>query len=204
EEEAVMASKASDDDICVTSVLDKGKGLADNGKGLVDRCKGIMVDEGKAGRKTARSRNIGNVIGENVNLTFSEDDDFDNSESEYSDKSIYYLSEVAGCSKPNRMYDVGESDTVIEYKEYMEKLMHQLRDKGDVLTDPIIILENDQSNKKLVKSKFARCRMRPKKLKDSEKGKQIKHFKYPSVGRNEGSNFPFRCYGKLMLTESSF
>ncbi|GKE22971.1 hypothetical protein Tco_1434483, partial [Tanacetum coccineum] len=63
EEEAAMASKASDDDICVTSVLDKGKG--------------IMVDEGKAGRKTARSRNIGIIIRENVNPTFSEDDDSD-------------------------------------------------------------------------------------------------------------------------------
>ncbi|GKF69162.1 hypothetical protein Tco_0202219, partial [Tanacetum coccineum] len=77
EEEASMASKGCDDDISVTSVVDKGKGLADNGKGLVDRCKGIMVDEVKAGRKTTRSRNIGIVIGENVNLTFSEDDDFD-------------------------------------------------------------------------------------------------------------------------------
>ncbi|GKE53508.1 hypothetical protein Tco_1488664, partial [Tanacetum coccineum] len=77
EEEAAMTSKASDDDICVTSVLDKGKGLADNGKGLVDKGKGIMVDEGKADRKTARSRNIGIVIGENVNPTFSEDDDSD-------------------------------------------------------------------------------------------------------------------------------
>ncbi|GKF01603.1 hypothetical protein Tco_0028526, partial [Tanacetum coccineum] len=116
EEEAVMASKASDNDICVTSVLDKGKGLVDNGKWLVDKCKWIMVDEGKAGRKTARSRNIGIVIGENVNPTFSENDDFDsvidmkqrfkgsaelekmyngntNSESECSDKSINYLFE---------------------------------------------------------------------------------------------------------------
>ncbi|GJS94050.1 hypothetical protein Tco_0801018, partial [Tanacetum coccineum] len=47
EEEATMASKACDDDISVTSVVDKGKGLADKGKG-------IMVDEGKAGRKSAR------------------------------------------------------------------------------------------------------------------------------------------------------
>ncbi|GKE54998.1 pentatricopeptide repeat-containing protein [Tanacetum coccineum] len=46
--------------------------------------------------------------------------------------------------------------------------------------------------------------MRPEKLKDIEKGKQRKHFKYPSGGRNEGSNCSFRCYGKLMLTESSF
>ncbi|GJX08426.1 pentatricopeptide repeat-containing protein [Tanacetum coccineum] len=46
--------------------------------------------------------------------------------------------------------------------------------------------------------------MRPEKLKDIEKGKQRKHFKYPSSGRNKGSNCPFRCYGKMMVTESSF
>ncbi|GJU53462.1 hypothetical protein Tco_1227176 [Tanacetum coccineum] len=210
EEEAAMASKASDDDICVTSVLDKGKGLADNGKGLVDKGKGIMVDEGKAGRKTARSRNIGIIIRENVNPTFSEDDDSDNSESEYSDKSIYYLS---------------EGHTLRSYTPRMKQIRISLRDKGDVLTDPIIILENDQSNKKfpiydehthwkmrkpkvgekyvdtaqlnecltyhslanrfslwfyrsLKEQLIARCRMRPEKLKDNEKGKQRKHFKY--------------------------
>nr|GEV04729.1 pentatricopeptide repeat-containing protein [Tanacetum cinerariifolium] len=60
EEEVVMASKTCDDDISVTSVVDKGKRLADKGKR-------IMVDERKAGRKSARSRNSRNVIGENVN-----------------------------------------------------------------------------------------------------------------------------------------
>ncbi|GKD08412.1 pentatricopeptide repeat-containing protein [Tanacetum coccineum] len=75
-----------------------------------------MLDEGNAGRKSARSRNSGIVIEENVNPTFSEDDDSDSDidmvqrfkgsadleemykgitdyESEYSDKSIHYLSE---------------------------------------------------------------------------------------------------------------
>ncbi|GKG07582.1 hypothetical protein Tco_0330551, partial [Tanacetum coccineum] len=65
EEEAAMSNKASDVDICVTSVLDKGKGLADKGKwladkgkgladkgkGLADKGKGKIVYEGKAGRK---------------------------------------------------------------------------------------------------------------------------------------------------------
>nr|GEV22593.1 putative ribonuclease H-like domain-containing protein [Tanacetum cinerariifolium] len=109
EEEVAMASKTYDDDISMTSVVDKGKGLADKGKV-------IMVDEGKAGRKYARSRNSGIVIEENVNPTFSEDDDLDSdidiehmfkgsveleetyngntdSKSEYSDKSIDYLFE---------------------------------------------------------------------------------------------------------------
>nr|GEV24647.1 pentatricopeptide repeat-containing protein [Tanacetum cinerariifolium] len=123
EEEAAMANKASDVDIFVTSVLDKGKGLArkgeglaDKGKGLADKGKAITVYEGKADRKTARSRNNGIVIGENVNPSVSEDDDSDSdieleqrfkgsveleemykvtsdSKSEYSNKSIDYLSE---------------------------------------------------------------------------------------------------------------
>ncbi|GJR58359.1 hypothetical protein Tco_1500521 [Tanacetum coccineum] len=288
EEEAAMSSKASDVDICVTSVLDKGKGLADKGKGLADKGKGIMVYEGKAGRKTARSRNNGIVIGENVNPSVSEDDDSDSdieweqrvkgnaeleemyvgisdSESEYSDKSVDHLSEgedelislrkrnseakknrnhsnknsntpVAGCSRPNRVYGVGETATVIEHEEYMDILMHQLRGKNDGLLDPFTFLENDQSNdrypihddqthwkirKPKVGEKYvdaaqlkecltyyalangfslwlyrsskemiiARYGKRPEKLKSIQKGKQRKHLKYPSSGRNEGSNF---------------
>ncbi|GJU72314.1 pentatricopeptide repeat-containing protein [Tanacetum coccineum] len=119
EEEAAIASKACDYDISVTSVVDKGKWLADKGKGLVDKGKEKMVDEGNAGRKSTRSRNSGIVIEENVNPTFSEDDDSDSDidmvqrfkgsadleemykgitdyESEYSDKSIHYLSEGEG------------------------------------------------------------------------------------------------------------
>ncbi|GKF50472.1 hypothetical protein Tco_0146939, partial [Tanacetum coccineum] len=146
EKEATMASKACDDDISVTSVVDKGKGLADKGKwiknvnhtfskdddsdsdidieqrfmGSVEleemyKGKGIMVDERNAGRKFARIRNSGIVIEENVNPTVSEDDDSDSdidmeqrfkgsaeleemykgntdSESEYFDKSVDYLS----------------------------------------------------------------------------------------------------------------
>ncbi|GKA79403.1 hypothetical protein Tco_0785999 [Tanacetum coccineum] len=157
---------------------------------------GIMEYERKAGRNTARTRNSGIVIGENANPTFSEDDDTDserdieqrikatvdleevfkgmsNTESEYSDKSIDYLSEgedelislrkrqsegkknpnqsnygsstsVAGCSRPTRMYHMGETPTVIEHEEYMDTLMHQLRGKGDGLSDPFTILDNDQ------------------------------------------------------------
>ncbi|GKE03374.1 hypothetical protein Tco_1395392 [Tanacetum coccineum] len=255
--EAAMASKASDDDICVTSVLDKGKGLADNGKGL-------MVDEGKAGRKTARSRNNGIVIGENVNPSVGEDDDSDSdieweqrvkgnaeleemykgisdSKSEYFDKSVDYLLE-------------GEDELIVrkrnKHEEYIDTLMHQLRGKGDGLTYPFTILENDQSNEKYLihddqthwkmrkpkvgekyvdaaqlkecltyyslangfslwfyrssKDSFiARCGRRPEKLKDIEKGKQKKQIKYPTLGANEVSNCPFRCYGRMMLTESS-
>ncbi|GKE60856.1 hypothetical protein Tco_1511223, partial [Tanacetum coccineum] len=51
---------------------------------------------------------------------------------------------------------------------------------------------------------IARCGRRPEKLKSIQKGKQRKHLKYPSCGRNEGSNCPFRCYARMMTTESSF
>ncbi|GKB82611.1 hypothetical protein Tco_0949506 [Tanacetum coccineum] len=76
--------------------------------------------------------------------------------------------------------------------EYSDKSI----DEGE---DELISLRKS-SNEQVI----TRCGMRPEKLKDKEKGKQRKHFKYPSSGRNEGSNCPFRCYGKLMLTESSF
>ncbi|GKD24287.1 hypothetical protein Tco_1230501, partial [Tanacetum coccineum] len=110
--------------LCV-SVVDKGKGLADKGKGLVDKGKKIMVDERNAGRKSARIRNSGIVIKENVNPTVSKDDDSD------SDKIVQRFKGSAALEEmykgPNRVYDVGESDTMIEHEEYMEKLIHQLR-----------------------------------------------------------------------------
>nr|GEV17216.1 pentatricopeptide repeat-containing protein [Tanacetum cinerariifolium] len=115
EEEATMTSKAKekvyDDDITMTSVVDKGKGLVDKGKRK-------MIDEGNAvkSRKSARSRNSGIVIVEIVNPSFSKDDDSDSdldmekmfqgntdmeemfngntySKSEYSDKCVDYLSQ---------------------------------------------------------------------------------------------------------------
>ncbi|GJY33860.1 pentatricopeptide repeat-containing protein [Tanacetum coccineum] len=244
-------------------LVDKGKGLAEKGKGLVDKGKGIMEYERKAGRNTARTRNSGIVIGENVNPTFSEDDDTDsercygNKERDKSEAKKSYQSTggsstlVAGCSRPTRMYDMGETLTVIEHEEYMDTLMHPLRGKGDDLLDPFTILDNDQIKEKFpthddqthwkmrkpkVGEKYvdaaqlkkcltyyslangfslwfyksskdsliARCGRRPEKLKDIEKGKQKKQIKYPTLGANEGSNCPFKCYGRMMLTESSF
>ncbi|GKD89853.1 hypothetical protein Tco_1365360, partial [Tanacetum coccineum] len=270
-----------DDDICVTGVVDKGKGLsnkgkglAEKGKGLVDKGKGIMEYEGKAGRNTTRTMNSGIVIGENVNPTFSEDDDADSkrnmeqrfkatvdleevfkgmsdTESEYSDKSVDYLFEgedelislrkrqsegknpnqsnrgsstpVAGCSRPTMMYDMSETPTVIEHEEYMDTLMHLLRGKGDGLKPKVgekyvdaaqlkecltyYSLANGYSlwfYRSSNDSLIARCGRRPEKLKVIEKGKQKKQIKYPTLSANEGSKCPFRCYGRMMLTESSF
>ncbi|GJS49092.1 pentatricopeptide repeat-containing protein [Tanacetum coccineum] len=164
-------------------------------------------------------------------------------QSEYSDKSVDYLSE-------------GEDELISlrkrqKHEEYMDTLMHQLRGKGDGLSDPFTILDNDQIKEKFpthddqthwkmrkpkVGEKYAnaaqlkecltyyslangyslwfyrssndsliaRCGRRPEKLKDIEKGKQKKQIKYPTLGANEGSKCPFRCYGRMMLTESSF
>ncbi|GKE75521.1 hypothetical protein Tco_1537562 [Tanacetum coccineum] len=162
EEKADMASKASDDDMSVNSVVEKGKGLADKGKGLAnkgkglaDKGKGIMVDEGNASRKSARSWNSGIVIEENVNPIFykDEDDDSDSdidmeqrskgsadleemykgnidSESEYSDKSVDYLSggedELISLRKRN-----------IEAKKLLIKVIkiqaHKVRDILDLI-----------------------------------------------------------------------
>nr|GEV53090.1 pentatricopeptide repeat-containing protein [Tanacetum cinerariifolium] len=207
EEEADMASKSSDDDIY----------------------------EEKASRNTTRTRNSGIVIGENVNTTFSEDDDTDNK--------IDMEQRFKGSAEFEEMYK--------EHEEYMDTLMHQLRGKGDGLTYPFTILENDQSNEKflihndqthwkirkpkvgekyddaaqlkecltyyslangfslwfyrsLKEMLITRCRKRHEKLKDIEKRKQRKHINYPICGRNKSSNCPFICYGKMMVTESSF
>nr|GEV34689.1 pentatricopeptide repeat-containing protein [Tanacetum cinerariifolium] len=167
-----------------------GKGLAHNGKWLVDKGKGIMADERKAGRKTARSKNISIVIEENVNPIFSEDDD--------SDSVIDMEQMFKGSAELKEMYNgiqilkVGEK--YVDAAQLKECLTYYSIANGISLW----------FYRSLKEQLIARCGMRPKKLKDSEKGEQRKHFKYPSSGRNEGSNRPFKCYSKLMLTESSF
>nr|GEV45384.1 putative ribonuclease H-like domain-containing protein [Tanacetum cinerariifolium] len=88
-EEADMASKASDDDISVTSVVEKDKRLADKGKGLADKGKGIMVDEGNAGRNNidTEQRFKGSADLEEM---YKGNIDF---EREYSNKYVDYLFE---------------------------------------------------------------------------------------------------------------
>ena len=49
----------------------------------------------------------------------------------------------------------------------------------------------------------ARCGLRPEKIKDPKKGKLSKYNRYPS-SRDEGSECPWRCYGKQMVSENSF
>nr|GEW27084.1 putative reverse transcriptase domain-containing protein [Tanacetum cinerariifolium] len=76
--------------------------------------------------------------------------------------------------RPNKVYDVGESDTIIDHKEYMDKLMHQLRDKNDGLTDPFTILENDQSNEKFpIHDEHTHWKVRKPKVAKRSYGKEI-------------------------------
>ncbi|GKC09288.1 hypothetical protein Tco_1000898, partial [Tanacetum coccineum] len=53
---------------------------------------------------------------------------------------------------------------------------------------------------------IAKCSLRPEKLKEQEKGKHRKWKRYPSTSTSEveGSNCPWRCYGKEMTNEKSF
>nr|GEU58618.1 transposon protein, putative, Mutator sub-class [Tanacetum cinerariifolium] len=125
---------------------------------------------------------------------------------------------MAGCSRPNRVYDVGESHTVIKHKEYMDTLMHQLIDKGDCLTDPFIILENNQSNEKFPihdeqthwkmkkpktfkRTSYCKMWVETREHKDISKGKQRKGNEYLSAGRDEHSKCPFRYYGEITTEE---
>nr|GEX41898.1 hypothetical protein [Tanacetum cinerariifolium] len=209
--------KVCDDDITVTRVVDKGKGK--------------MIDKGNVikSRKSARSWISGIVIEKNLNPSFREDDDSDSdldmeqifkgntdleemfngnkdSKNEYSDKSVDYLSkgkdELISLRKRNK------------HEDYIDKLMHQLRDVDEKYVDvdqlkeylTYYALENKVSlwfYRSLKDQVIARCGLRPEKLKDNEKEKQRIWNKYPSAGRDDHSNCPFRCYGKTMITEKS-
>ena len=54
------------------------------------------------------------------------------------------------------------------------------------------------------KKLIAKCGSRPEKIKEPEKGKQRKWKRYPTTSEGEGSNCPWRCYGKEMTKEKSF
>ncbi|GKC11436.1 pentatricopeptide repeat-containing protein [Tanacetum coccineum] len=151
EEEVDMTSKAFDDDISVTSVVDKGKGIVNNGKG---------------------SRNSSIIIKENVNPTYSVDDDFD---SDIDMKQMF---------KCNANLEVGEKYVVAD--QLKECLTYYSLENG-------FSLWFYRSSKDQV---ITRCGFRPEKLKDIQKGKKKKTNKYPSASRDELSNCLFRCYGE--------
>ncbi|GJS78118.1 pentatricopeptide repeat-containing protein [Tanacetum coccineum] len=177
--------------------MDKGKDLVrkivDKGESLLKKTmnKGkskVLVDDIPV-KKHVR-RNNGTVIEENVNLVAmdtdsdieSESDDVDefnytlytDSESDYSDKFVDYLSEGEdelidlrkrkteankapkksnrqtfpvneGTSTSNsrqRVYGVGDSETLMEHEEFMDDLIRKVRDEGDGTTDPFKIVES--------------------------------------------------------------
>ena len=177
-----------------SGTLDKGSGTQNKGHGSVGQCK-VNLDKGKAImvhepkkcqiRKDPRRRNAGIVINENVNLSSYDYSDSDSdidlqqmfevpqeneSDSEYSDKSVDYLSEGEDelislrkrkteaklnptptkpytnteehpCPRPTRVYDVAETDIVRDHQEYIDNLMYQLRQGDNGLTDPFTIVE---------------------------------------------------------------
>nr|GFB30749.1 hypothetical protein [Tanacetum cinerariifolium] len=138
-EEATLTTNGKenvcDDDISVTRVVDKGKWNVDNGKRNVDKGKGKMVDDDNVvnTRKIGRSSNSGKErLRQKKTPTPSRKN---------------RNTQEAGCSRHKRVYDVGESYTMIEHEEYMEKLMYQLRDVTNDLTDPFTILENEKTTK---------------------------------------------------------
>ncbi|GJY64205.1 hypothetical protein Tco_0465665 [Tanacetum coccineum] len=146
----------------------------------VDKGKGIMMEDTTVvpNRKVGR-RNNGMVIEKNVNSSVNEsnsDSDRENmfnpsmevdSESEYSEKSVYFLSKAEEelielrkrnsnakmtptvgkkptkprPSRPERQSDLGENDVLIKHKEFMDNLMCQLIDGDDGMTGPFQIFE---------------------------------------------------------------
>nr|GEW89743.1 pentatricopeptide repeat-containing protein [Tanacetum cinerariifolium] len=55
------------------------------------------------------------------------------------------LPDMVGSSsgiRQMRVYEVGDSETIIEHKEFMDDLIRKVKDGGDVMTDPFKILES--------------------------------------------------------------
>ncbi|GJT03260.1 hypothetical protein Tco_0824429 [Tanacetum coccineum] len=182
-EEEAMASKGCDDDISVTSVVDKGKGLADKGKWLVDKGRMYFSDDDDTDSDIDMEQRFKGSA--ELEEMYKGNTD---SESEYSDKSVDYLSEgedeLLSLRKRNRcMMLVGEK--YVDADQLKECLTYYSFANG-------FFLWFYRSSKEML---IARCGMIPEKLKEIENGKQRKHIKYPSGGRNEGPNCPFRCYG---------
>nr|GEX52660.1 pentatricopeptide repeat-containing protein [Tanacetum cinerariifolium] len=111
-----------------------------------------------------------------------------------------------------RVYEVGDSETIIEHEEFMDDLITKLGAEGGGLIDPFRIVESKVEKFSLwfhtsLKTKvIAKCGLRPKKLKEQEKGKPRKWKRYSSTSTSEvkGSNCLWRCYGKEMTNKKSF
>ncbi|GKD78804.1 multidrug resistance-associated protein 5, partial [Tanacetum coccineum] len=195
-------------------------------KRAIDKGKGIMLQEAKS-RPKRKSRPRGNeiVIEDDANLTFTDHGDGDGS----SENEIHFWSNnnnhtddgcvttciltaivnirisllitlVRGKKRSNRLYEVGDSETIIEHEEFMDDLLRKLRGDGCGIRDPFQIVETK------VGEKFVDLEQqkKPEVLKDPSKGKPRSFNKYPSVDKYNDNTCPWRCYGKLMVTESSF
>ncbi|GJU45628.1 pentatricopeptide repeat-containing protein [Tanacetum coccineum] len=169
------------------NVVNKGKTQVNDDvipvKEAVDNGKSKMIQVYHPVKKPIRKNN-GIQIQENVNPTVMDSDTdsalginfslYSDSDSDYSDKSVDYLSEgedelidlrkrkteakkvpkstnqktlsdMVGSSsgiRRRRVYEVGDSETIIEHEEFMDDLIEKLKDGGDVTTDPFKILES--------------------------------------------------------------
>ncbi|GKC21567.1 pentatricopeptide repeat-containing protein [Tanacetum coccineum] len=173
------------------NVVNKGKTQVNDDaipvKEAVDKGKSMMIQVYHPVKKPVRKNN-GIQIQENVNPTVMDSDTdsksdlvlginfslYSDSDSDYSDKSVDYLSEgedelidlrkrkteakkvpkstnqktlsvMVGSSsgiRRRRVYEVGDSETIIEHEEFMDDLIEKLKDGGDVTTDPFKILES--------------------------------------------------------------
>ncbi|GKC72333.1 hypothetical protein Tco_1118216 [Tanacetum coccineum] len=141
-------SKVNDDSIQVEKVADKGnKRLNDDAipvKEFVDKGKTKMVEDDHPVKKPMR-RNKGIVTEENVNPSIM--DSVKDSETDpdvginftlYSDNDSEYSDNI----RQRRVYEVGDSETIIEHEEFMDDLITKLRDKGDDIIDPFKIVES--------------------------------------------------------------
>nr|GEW10411.1 pentatricopeptide repeat-containing protein [Tanacetum cinerariifolium] len=158
--------------IHVNKTMDKGKSkvLADDipVKKHVRRINGIVIEENVNPVAMDTNSDSESEVVDEFNYTLYTD-----SESDYSNKSVDYLSEGEdelidlrkrkteakkapkkanrqsfpvneGTSSSNnrqRVYRVGDSETLMKHEEFMDDLMRKLRDEGDGITDPFKIVE---------------------------------------------------------------
>ncbi|GKA88577.1 hypothetical protein Tco_0810341 [Tanacetum coccineum] len=149
------------------------KDAVDKGKRLADKGKWIMVDEGKAGRNDI-----------DIEQRFKSSAELEemykgntNSESEYFDKSIDYLSD-------------GEDELMV-YEKYVDADQLKKCLTYYSLSNGFSLWFYKSSKEQII----ARCGLRPENLKEISKGKQRKGNKYPSASRDEHS----KSYGKEIL-----
>ena len=186
----LLGKKGSPNPSLKRKLFDKEKiTVSDDGntvKKAMDRGKAKMVEQDRPPKLPVR-RNKGIVIQDNDNPSVMQSDTssdsesdpslginfslYSDSESEYSDKSVDYLSEgeeelrelrkriteskkerkskrkqadegTSSGVRQKREYRVGDSETVIEHDEFMDELIRKLSSNSEKWTDPFTIVES--------------------------------------------------------------